>query len=289
MLTHIKEVLKKAEKGKYAIGAFHSDNLETTLGILRAAEEEKSPVIILVTPKSIKYAGLKPITHLVQTSAKNIAQHVPVVLHLDHGNAFHEEIECIQAGFSSIMIDASHLPFDENVFLTKKVVEYAHRYRVYVQGEIGRVPKTNKEARECLKHPENFMTIPEEAARFVKETKVDTLAIGVGNIHGRFKMTHKVKIDHKRLTKIDKLVKVPLVLHGASGLGSADIKKAIKNGVRIINIHTEISMAYTAALKKELKKEKKEIDPRRIMSPVIQAVKKIVQEKIKMFGSSGKA
>jgi fructose-bisphosphate aldolase, class II len=289
MLTHIKDVLKKAEKGKYAIGAFHSDNLETTLGILRAAEEEKSPVIILVTPKSIKYAGLKPITHLVQTSAKNIAQHVPVVLHLDHGNAFHEEAECIQAGFSSIMIDASHLPFDENVFLTKKVVEYGHRYGVYVQGEIGRVPKTTKEAKESFKKPSDFMTIPEEAAKFVKQTKVDTLAVGVGNIHGKFKITHKVKLDHKRLIKIDKLVKVPLVLHGASCLKENDIKKAIKNGVRIINIHTEISMAYAAALRKELKKDKKEIDPRRIMSPVIQAVKKVVQEKIIMFGSKGKA
>jgi len=289
MLIHIKDVLKKAEKGKYGIGAFHSDDLETTLGILRAAEKEFSPAIILVTPKTIQYAGLKPITHMVQTAAKNLAPHVPIVLHLDHGDTFHSAIECIQAGFSSIMIDASHLPFDENVFLTKKVVEYAHRYGIYVQGEIGRVPKTVEEAQQCLKKPEDFMTIPEEAVKFVKQTKVDALAIGVGNIHGKFKMTHKVKLDYKRLIKINKLVKVPLVLHGASGLGKNDIKKSIKNGIRIINIHTEISMAYTAALRKKLKEDPKEIDPRKIMLPTIEAVEKIVRYKIKMFGSNGKA
>ena len=289
MLTHIKEVLKKADKGEYAIGAFHSDDLETTLGILEAAEEEKSPLIILVTPKSIKYAGLKPITHLVETSAKNIATHVPVVLHLDHGDSFHSAAECIQAGFSSIMIDASSLPFDENIFLTKKIVEYGHRYGVFVQGEIGRVPKTIEEIKEYLANPSDFMTIPEEAAEFVKKTKVDALAIGVGNIHGKFKMTHKVKIDHQRLIKINKLVKVPLVLHGASGLEKEDIKKAIKHGVRIINIHTEISMAYTAALRKKLKEDPKEIDPRKIMLPAIEAIKKVVKEKIKMFGSANRA
>lgn len=286
MITHIKEVLKKATKNNYAIGSFNTHNLEITQGILRAAEKEHSPVIIGISPRSIKYAGLKPITHLIRTSAKNLTPSVPVTFHLDHGKSFSEAVECIQAGFSSIMIDASQLPLDENIFQTKKVVEYARRYGVWVQGEIGRVPTTDEDIKRFKVKPKEFMTDPKEAEEFVKKTRVNTLAVGIGNIHGLYKMTHKVRLDWQRLKEIHRRTKIPLVLHGASGLDKEDIRKAIVNGIRIINIHTEINIAFSDALRKSLAKNKKEVDPRKIMPPVIEAVEKMVSEKIKMFGSA---
>ncbi|MFN3301833.1 MAG: ketose-bisphosphate aldolase [Patescibacteria group bacterium] len=289
MIAHLKEVLKKAEKGNYALGSFNTHNLETTLGILSAAYKKASPVIIGISARSIRYAGLKPLTHLVKTAAKNVTPTIPVILHLDHGETFSSAAECIQAGFSSIMIDASNLPFDENVFLTKKVVEYAHRYKVLVQGEIGRVPKTEEEIKEFLLNPKKYMTDPSEASDFVKKTNVDTLAVGIGNIHGPWKMTHRVKLDFLRLKEIYSRVKIPLVLHGASGLEKNDIKKAISLGIRIINIHTEINIAFSQALRKSLQEQKKEVDPRKILLPCIEGVKKIVEKKIEIFGSVGKA
>jgi fructose-bisphosphate aldolase class II len=289
MLVHLKEVLKRAEKENYALGCFNTHNLETTLGIALAAKSKASPIIIGISARSIRYAGLKPITHLVRTIAKNVVPDIPVVLHLDHGETFHSAVECIQAGFSSIMIDASDLPLDENISLTKKVVEYAHRYNVLVQGEIGRVPKTISDIKRFLSHPEEFLTDPDEAYRFVKETKVDTLAVGIGNIHGVWKMNRKINLDFQRLKEIYHKVKIPLVLHGASGLEKRDIRKAISFGIRIVNIHTEINIAFTKALKDFLKKEKNEVDPRKILLPSIEAVKKIVEKKIEIFGSVGKA
>lgn len=289
MLVHLKEILKRAEKENYAIGCFSSHNLETTLGIALAAKAKSSPVIIGISARSIRYAGLKPITHLVKTTAKNVVPSIPVVLHLDHGETFHSAVECIQSGFSSIMIDASELPFDENVALTKKVVEYAHRYKVLVQGEIGRVPKTISDIKRFQHHPEEFLTDPGEAYKFVKETNVDTLAVGIGNIHGVWKIEHPVKLDFQRLKEIYSKVKIPLVLHGASGLEKREIKKAISLGIKIINIHTEINIAFSRALKEFIKKEKKEVDPRKILSPSIEAVKRLVEKKIEIFGSVGKA
>ena len=289
MLVHLKEILKKAEKGNYAIGCFNAHNLETTLGIALAAKAKASPVIIGISARSIRYAGLKPITHLVKTTAKNVVPDIPVVLHLDHGDTFHSAVECIQAGFSSIMIDASDLPFDENVTLTKKVVEYAHRYGVLVQGEIGRVPKTISDIKRFQSHREEFLTDPDEAYEFVKKTKVDTLAVGIGNVHGVWKMKHSIKLDFQRLKEIYSRVKIPLVLHGASGLEKREIKKSISLGIRIINIHTEINIAFSKALKEFLNKNKNEIDPRKILSPSIEAVKRMVEKKIEIFGSVGRA
>jgi len=289
MLVHLKEILKRAEKEGYALGSFNTHNLETTLGIALAAKAKNSPVIISTSARSIRYAGLKPITYLVKTTAKNIIPSIPAALHLDHGDTFHSAIECIKAGFTSIMIDASELPFDENVALTKSVVEYAHRYNVLVQGEIGRVPKTKEDIERFNKNPLEFMTDPDEAVEFVKKTNLDTLAVGIGNIHGPYKMKHPVKLDFERLAKISKRVKIPLVLHGASGLEKKEIKKCISLGVRVINIHTEINMAFSKSLREYLAKNKIETDPRKILLPTIEAVKNVVEEKIEIFGSVNKA
>ncbi len=289
MLVHLKGILEKAIKENYALGCFATHNLETTLGILLAAQAKSSPVIIGVSARSIRYAGLKPITHIVKTAAKNITPLIPVVLHLDHGDTFHSAVECIQSGFSSIMIDASELPFDENVSLTKSVVEYAHRFNVMVEGEIGRVPKTKEDIKRFKLKPEEFLTDPDMAIEFVKKTGVDRLAVSIGNIHGIYKIKNPVKLDFLRLEKIARAVKIPLVLHGASGLEKKEIKKAISSGVRIINIHTEINLAFSQSLKKTLAKNKEEIDPRKILSPSIEAVKRVVEKKIEIFGSIGKA
>jgi fructose-bisphosphate aldolase class II len=287
MLVHIKEIIKKAEKGGYAVGAFNTQNLEITLGIIRGAMAVRAPVIIQVSETTIEYAGLKPITHIVKTIAKNLAVNIPVALHLDHGRKFQSVVECIGAGFSSIMMDASDLPFDENVAVTAKAVDYAHKHGVWAQGELGRLKGIEDVVK--VKEREAFMTDPIEAKEFVRRTKVDTLAVSIGNIHGIAKLIQGVpKLDLQRLKEINKKVKIPLVLHGASGVSKVDIQKAIKLGIRIINIDTEIRLAFTNALRKTLK-DPKIYDPRKVLAPSIDEVAKVVEEKIKMFGSAGKA
>jgi len=289
MLVHLKKLVQKAEKGNYAIGAFNSFNLETTLGIARAAVKLKAPVIIQVSETTIVYAGLKPITHIVETIAKNEAVHVPVVLHLDHGKKFSSVAECIEAGFTSIMIDVSDLAFDENVKITKMAVDYAHKRDIWAQGELGKVIRDAKDIKKGEVREET-MTNPKEAGKFVKGTGVDTLAVAIGNVHGIEKMINGVpQLDYKRLEEIKLQVgKIRLVLHGASGIGEKEIKKAIDLGVRIINIDTEIRLAFTDALRQSLIKYKSEIDPREIMEEPIQAVEALIEKKIKMFGSEGK-
>jgi fructose-bisphosphate aldolase class II len=278
MLVHLKEILEKAQQGNYALGAFNPCNLETTIGIVRGAVAKQKPVIIQVSEGTIDYAGLKPITHIVKTIAKNEAVDVPVALHLDHGRSFHSIAECIKAGFSSIMIDASDLPFDENIALTKQAVDYAHQHGVLAQGELGEV------VRDVAKINEATLTDPAQAEEFVKATGVDTLAVSIGNIHGIIKMRKGVpKLDLERLKSIHEKVKIPLVLHGASGLGAAEIKKAIGLGIRIINIHTEVNLAFTETLRWALTKSPEEVDPRKYLSQAIEAVQKMVEEKLEMF------
>lgn len=278
MLVHLKNILKKAQAQNYALGAFDPCNLETTLGIVKAAVAKQKPVIIQVSEGTINYAGLKPITHIVKTIAKNEAVNVPVALHLDHGKSFHSIAECIKAGFSSIMIDASDLPFDENVALTKQVVDYAHERGVLAQGELGEV------VRDVAKIDKTNFTDPDQAEKFVKATNIDTLAVSIGNIHGIIKMRERIaELDLERLKTIYEKVKIPLVLHGASGLDKKQIKEAVKSGIRIINIHTEIHLAFTEALRWALTKSPEEVDPRIYFISATEAVQKIVQEKLEMF------
>ncbi len=280
MLIHLREILKEAQNEGYALGAFNTSNLEITLGIINGATAKKSPVIVQVSEATIDYAGLKPITHIVQTIAKSRAINIPVALHLDHGKNFRSIAECIKAGFSSIMIDASDLPFDENVALTKQAVDYAHKHGVLAQGELGAVVRDISQIREA------FLTDPDQAAEFVKATGVDTLAVSIGNVHGIIKMRQGVpKLDFERLKAIYEKVEIPLVLHGASGLVKEEIRKAIELGIRIINIHTEVDLTFTQALRWTLIKSPEEVDPRKIFSQAIKAVQKIVEEKLEMFGS----
>lgn len=262
MLVHIKEIIEWAEKNKCAVGAFNTFNLETTMGIVQGANNLGKPIIIQVSETTIDYPGLKSITNIVQTIAKSKGVEIPIALHLDHGRKFSSAVECIEVGFSSIMIDASDLPLEENIKMTSQVTQYAHKHKVWAQGEIGRIVKEAREIEKLSLSPEEFLTDQKMAASFVKKTNVDTLAVAIGNVHGIYKMKTKVpKLHFKRLQEIRKLVEVPLVLHGASGIPEAEINRAISYGIRIINIDTEIRMAFREAIEGSIREDT--YDPRK--------------------------
>lgn len=287
MLVHIKDIVPKAIKEGYAIPAFNTFNLEVTLGIIRGAIEKRSPVIVQVSETTIQYAGLKAITHIVETIAKNESTDIPVALHLDHGKSFHSVAECIHAGFSSIHIDASELPYDENKILTKQAVDYAHKHNVWAQGELGLVRSLKEEHTDELR--KKAMTDPEQAKEFASYTGVDTLAVAVGNVHGIEKIKSSVpKLDLDRLSAIHQLVKLPLVLHGASGVSAEQVQEAVERGVHIVNIDTELRLAFSEELRHTLKDDPTEYDPRKILSPAIDAVAKFIGDKIVDIGSDGK-
>lgn len=286
MLVHIKKLVNSANKGGFGIGAFNTSNLEVTLGIVRGAVAQKSPIIIQVSESTIKYAGLKTIAGLVQLIANSEGKNIPVALHLDHGKSFRSVAECIKAGFSSIHIDASDLPFEENIALTKQAVDYAHRYGVWAQAELGAMlGKEGMTEADIPEDPNEYMTDPDKVKEFVKRTGVDTLAVSVGTLHGYFK--GREKIDFPRLKKINKQIpKIPLVLHGASGLINNDISQSIKAGVRIINIDTDLRIAFTETLRKTFAQTPFGFyDPRKILAPSIEAVSQMVEKEIKVFGS----
>ncbi|MEK7569957.1 MAG: class II fructose-bisphosphate aldolase [Patescibacteria group bacterium] len=290
MLTHIKELIHDAIARDYAVGAFNVENVETTLAVVRAAVQEKSPVILQVSENTIAYAGLKVITSIVEHVARDEAGAIPVALHLDHGKSFRSVAACVQAGFSSIMIDASDMPMQENVILTKQAVDYAHRKEVWVQGELG-VVKGLEEAMTLVER-EPFMTKPEEAKKFVADTGVDTLAVAVGNVHGVVKMrkgaTHSLDLD--RLDEIGQAIPhTPLVLHGASGVSAASLKEAIQHGIRVVNMNTELKLAFVDALRNTLKSDPDAYDPRIIFKPGMVAIQELVASKLRALGSTGKA
>ncbi len=285
MLVHIKDIVKKAEKGKYAVGAFNVHNIESVLGIAQAAVRAHSPAIIQVSESTIEYMGVKPITHIVSTAAKNIAAKVPIALHLDHGKSFHSVSECINAGFSSVHIDASEFPLDENISLTKNVVSVAHAKNVWVQGEVGAIVGGHGQVSGFVKGIQ--LAKLEDVIEFVRATHVDTIAAAVGTAHGVFK---NEDIRFALLKKIvEKTKKTPFVLHGGSGIDDLKIKRAIREGVRIINIGTDIKVAFSKTLIRNCIKNKKETDPRHLLKPTIKAVENVVYKKMRVFGSAGKA
>ncbi|OGF23658.1 hypothetical protein A3H66_02760 [Candidatus Falkowbacteria bacterium RIFCSPLOWO2_02_FULL_45_21] len=283
MLVHIKDIVNKAEQGGYAIGAFNVTNLESVLGVAQAAVKANSPAIIQVSESAIRYMGLKPITHIVSTVAKNVAAKVPIALHLDHGSSFDSVFECINSGFTSVHIDASSLPLDENINLTKQVVKVAHAKHVWVQGEVGAMIGGHGNTNNFLKK------IPladlDEVIKFVHETKVDTIAAAVGTAHGVYR---NEDIILSLLKAIKKSVNLPFVLHGGSGVLNSQMKKAIREGVNIINIGTDLKVAFCQSLIKVCLENKNETDPRNLLKPTIKAIEKVVVEKMKLFGSAGR-
>lgn len=283
MLVHIKDIVKEGEKNGYAIGAFNVHNLESILGVAQAAVEAKSPAIIQVSEGAIKYMGLKPVIHLVSTVAKNVAAEVPIALHLDHGKSFSSVVQCIGAGFSSVHIDASNLPLDENINVTRQVVDMAHRRDVWVQGEVGAMIGGHGDITKKL--GDIPIAKAEDVALFVNETEVDTIAAAIGTAHGVHE-DEDILID--LLKDIKAKTKRPFVLHGGSGVSEKKIQESIKHGVNIINIGSDIKIAFSNTLKKTCQDNPDENDPRNLLKPSIAAVKKVVIHNMELFGSAGR-
>jgi fructose-bisphosphate aldolase class II len=282
-LVSVDELLKKAEAEGYAVGAFNCNNMEIVQAIVAAAEAEKSPVIIQASQGAIKYAGLNYIVKLVEVAADSVS--VPVALHLDHGTSFEQVVKCMRYGFPSVMIDGSKLPLEENIAITKKVLEIARPLGISVEAELGKIGGTEDDITVLEK--DAMFTDPQEAKTFVEATGVTSLAIAIGTAHGQYK--GKPELDFERLEKIKKLVGIPIVLHGSSGVPDNDIQKAIKLGVRKVNIDTNIREAFMKGVKDVLSKKPTEIDPRKVLGPAREEMTAIVREKIRIFGSSNKA
>jgi fructose-bisphosphate aldolase class II len=275
------------------------------LAVAEAATEEKSPAIVALTPSAIKYGGLAYLSKIVKTAAE--AAPVPMSLHLDHGEDFDTAQKCIGAGFTSVMIDGSHLKFEDNIALTKRVVDIAHPKGVSVEAELGRLAGVEE---STIEEKDAMLTDPNVAAEFVEKTEVDALAVAIGTSHGAYKFKTEPKLDFGRLELIKEQVDIPLVLHGASsvpswiiekatkygaqlegakGIPEDHIKKAITMGIAKINIDTDLRLAFTATVREVLAKSPKEFDPRKILGPAKEAMKEVVKAKMRLFGSSGKA
>ncbi|OFW55110.1 MAG: fructose-1,6-bisphosphate aldolase, class II [Actinobacteria bacterium RBG_13_35_12] len=282
-----KEMLKDAQKGRYGIGAFNANNMEIIQAIIETAEEEKAPVILQASQGAIKYAGLDTIVAMVKVMAEKVK--VPIALHLDHGTDYYQNIKCLRAGFTSLMYDGSKLPFNENVDMTKKVVEMAHACEIPVEAELGRIGTMgdSDEPGVALEKVKESMAVPEEAAKFVELTGIDSLAAAVGTIHGC--RTPFAKLDIPRIEKIRELTGVPLVLHGASGVNDDEVRKGITAGICKINIDTRIRMIFTKKMKEILEENPNQIDPRKILEPAKDAAKEIIRDRMRVFGCTGKA
>ncbi len=279
----VSELLKEAEVGGYAVGAFNCNNMEIVQAIIAAAEAESAPVILQASQGAIKYAGIDYIVALARLAA--VSTHVPVALHLDHGTSFSQVVQCVRAGFSSVMIDGSKLPLAENIELTKRVLDVARAVGVSVEAELGKIGGTEDDI--VVSEREAFFTDPEEAGVFVRETGVDSLAVAIGTAHGQYKGIPE--LDLPRLEKIKSVVQIPIVLHGSSGVPDDAIRDAIRLGVRKVNIDTNIREAFTEAARKVLDANAKEIDPRKVLGPAREAAIAVIREKIRIFGSNNKA
>ncbi|HJH31781.1 MAG TPA: class II fructose-1,6-bisphosphate aldolase [Methanosarcinaceae archaeon] len=277
-----KEVLDAANEGGYAVGAFNINNMEIAQAIVTTASEMNAPVILAASQGAISYAGIEYLEAIAKIAASKT--NTPVTLHLDHGTDFNVILQCIRHGFTSVMIDGSHLPFEENIAITKKVVDVAHPCGISVEAELGRL--VGIEDNISVDEKDAVFTRPDEAVRFVEETDVDSLAVAIGSAHGIYK--GEPKLDFERLEKIDNKVDIPLVLHGASGIPEDSIVKAVKLGINKINIDTELRLAFRDAVRKVVSGSDV-YDPRKICGPARDAIKEVVKYKIGIFGSEGKA
>ncbi|KPJ60492.1 MAG: hypothetical protein AMJ46_05605 [Latescibacteria bacterium DG_63] len=305
LLTN-RELLQKAFKEGYAVGAFNINNMEFIQAIASAAEEEKSPVIIAVSEGAIKYAGLDFIVAMARTVASRVS--VPMSLHLDHGKDISVIKQCVEGGFTSVMIDASDKEFDENVRISKSVVELAKPKGVSVEAELGRL--AGIEEGISVEERDALLTDPSEAATFAEKTGVDSLAVSIGTSHGAYKFKGETILAIDRVREIRDSTGIPLVLHGASGVsqdtvskaarygatlgkpsGVPDdsVKQAIALGIAKVNIDTDMRLAFMASVRETLAEKTSEFDPRKILGPARESVKAVVVGKMRLFGSSGRA
>jgi fructose-bisphosphate aldolase class II len=308
-LTHTKDLFAKALKGKYALGAFNVNNMELLQAIVEACEEEKAPLMLQISKGARQYANPVYLKKLIEAAIS--LTNIPIAVHLDHGDTFELCKECIDEGFTSVMIDGSHLPFDKNAEVCRKVVEYAHKHNCVVEGELGQLVGAQFDEGE---HGGAFSkggvyTHPDEAVQFVKATGVDSLAVAIGNSHGAYKFKGAQHLDLDRLKAIKQalldagLGDYPLVLHGASsvprdivqeinhysgklgedtaGVPEADIEIARRVGCTKVNIDTDLRLAMTAAIRKVFFENPKEFDPRKYLGPARAKVKELVRHKVK--------
>ena len=283
MLVSGKELLLDAQKNGYAVGAFNVNNMEIVQAIIEAAEELNSPVILQASQGGIKYAGIEYIAGLGKIAARNAK--VPVALHLDHGTDFEQVMLCIRHGFSSVMIDGSKFPLEENIAYTNKVMEVAKAVGVSVEAEWGKIGGTEDHITVDAK--DATFTDPDEALKFVNETGVDSLAIAVGTAHGVYK--GEPELDFERIKAIREKIDAPLVLHGSSGVPAEALQKAISLGICKINIDTDLRIAFADGVKNFLKEDPDNFDPRKILGPAKKEMKEKVKEKMIIFGSANRA
>lgn len=305
MLVTGSDILVPARAGKYGVGAFNTNDLEITQAIIHTAERLRSPVIVQISEGALKYGG-KDLVNVVIDLATRAT--VPVALHLDHGSSYENALKAISLGFSSVMIDASHHGFEENAHETRRVVEAAHAMGVTVEAEIGRLGGIEEHI--VVSEEDAFLTNPEEAQKFVEATGVDYLAIAIGTSHGAYKGKGRPFIDHARIQKCSELLSIPLVAHGSSGvpayiverlraaggvIGDAfgiadeDLQQATQHGIAKVNVDTDLRLAFTVGVREALAKNPKEFDPRKILGPARDLMGELVEHKMRVLGSVGKA
>lgn len=300
------EVLPAALEGGYAVGAFNANNLESVNAIIEACAEREAPVILQVSQGAIQYAGLWQAAGMVKTAADAVS--IPVVLHLDHGTSWEQNVQCLRAGFTSLMYDGSKEPFEVNVENTASIVRMGHACGVPVEAELGLIPKveeflTTEQLRpmiegECsninellsaeqIEKLRSTMTDIAQAAEFVERTGVDSLAVAVGNIHGVPGKGSQIDFDH--LKALQDATGIPLVLHGSSGTPDDQLRRACTMGLTKINVATHLSMVFIEGIKEALAKNPDEKDFRKVLGPGSKKIKEQVYEYIDLFGCAGKA
>lgn len=306
MLVTNLELLNEAKAKKYGVGAFNLGNLEFIQAIALAAEEERSPAIFAASPGAMKYAGPENLRAMVEIFANKTD--IPVSLHLDHSKDFDSILVALRAGFTSVMIDGSALEFQDNIKISKKVVEVAHPLGVSVESELGHIESITETTTE--RDRETVLTDPREAKEFVNTTGIDALAVAIGTAHGAYKFKGKPLLAFDRLKEITEVVDIPLVLHGASGVSEtivnrgakagaqwkgatgvpdSDIQKAITLGISKINIATDLRLAFTCGVREYLLEHREVFNPNDYLAAGRESVKGVVKGKMQLFGSSGKA
>ncbi|MET3575773.1 class II fructose-bisphosphate aldolase [Bhargavaea ullalensis] len=283
-LVSMTEMLKKAKNEGYAVGQFNINNLEFTQAILEAAEEEKSPVILGVSEGAGKYmGGFKAVVPMVKGLMESYGTTVPVAIHLDHGSSFDKCREAVEAGFTSVMIDASSKPLEENISITSEVVEFAHKHGVSVEAELGVVGGQEDD----VVADGVIYADPKECEELVSKTDIDCLAPALGSVHGPYR--GEPNLGFKEMEEISKQSDLPLVLHGGTGIPTKDIQRAVSLGTAKINVNTENQISATKAIREVLNNDPDVYDPRKYLGPAREAIKETVKGKMREFGSSGKA
>ena len=281
MLTDTKQMLEKAREGGYAVGAFNAENAEMVFAIVAAAQACRAPVILQTTPSTLRYLPPACFAALAAAAAREVS--VPVALHLDHGDSLELVQACLKAGYTSVMLDGSQLPFDQNAALTAQAVQLAHACGIPCEGELGTVG--GKE--DSLSSQQSSYTDPAQAQLFAEKSGVDSLAIAIGTAHGVYAAAPV--LDVNRIPRIQAGAKIPLVLHGASGLSDGAVREAVAKGIAKVNFATELRIAFTNGVKAAMEANPEAFDPKQYLEQGRRKVQQLVEQKIRVCGAAGQA